>query len=125
MVVWTPVLFWVSYRHVFLYFGICTHSAQLSMFHAERRSRNTIIIIILIISQEFIFTVTVQAAADTHCMILCNSLEHENMFITYHFFFSSCYYTFCCITNIILLLMISISLTCLCPYFHIPNFVCV
>ena len=67
MVVWTPVLLWVSYRHVFLYFGICTHSVQLSMFHVERHSRNTIIIII--ISQEFIFTVTVQAAADTHWMI--------------------------------------------------------
>ena len=29
----------------FLFFVICTCSAQLSMFHLERRSRNTIIII--------------------------------------------------------------------------------
>ena len=34
--------------HVFLYFCICTCSAQLSMFHVERRSRNTLIIIIII-----------------------------------------------------------------------------
>ena len=32
-----------------LYFGICTCSAQLNMFHIERRSRNTIIIMIVII----------------------------------------------------------------------------
>ena len=32
-----------------LYFSICTCSAQLSMFHMERRSRNTLIIIIIII----------------------------------------------------------------------------
>ena len=30
-----------------LYFCICTCSAQLSMFHMERRSRNTLIIIII------------------------------------------------------------------------------
>ena len=33
----------------FVYFCICTCSAQLSMFHMERRSRNTLIIIIIII----------------------------------------------------------------------------
>ena len=32
-----------------LYFCICTCSAQLSMFHMERRSRNMLIIIIIII----------------------------------------------------------------------------
>ena len=31
-----------------LYFCICTCSAQLSMFHMERRSRNTLIIIIIV-----------------------------------------------------------------------------
>ena len=34
---------------MFLYFGICTCSAQWSMFHMERRSRNMLIIIIIII----------------------------------------------------------------------------
>ena len=33
--------------HVFCIFFICTCSAQLSMFHMERRSRNTLIIIIV------------------------------------------------------------------------------
>ena len=33
------MLFWVSYMHV-LYFCICICSAQLSMFHMERHSRN-------------------------------------------------------------------------------------
>ena len=33
-----------------LYFCICTCSVQLSMFHMERRSRNTLIIIIIMLS---------------------------------------------------------------------------
>ena len=41
------LLFWVSYMHV-LYFCICACSAQVSMFHMERRSRNALIIIIII-----------------------------------------------------------------------------
>ena len=45
MIIWTPVLS-VLYACV-LYFCICTCSAQLSMFHMERRSRNTLIIIII------------------------------------------------------------------------------
>ena len=32
--------------HAFHIFCICTYSAQLSVFHTERRSRNTLIIII-------------------------------------------------------------------------------
>ena len=32
-----------------LYFCICTCSSQLSMFHMERRSRNTLVIIIMYI----------------------------------------------------------------------------
>ena len=36
------MLFWVSYNAcVPIFFYICTCSAQLSMFHTERRSRNT------------------------------------------------------------------------------------
>ena len=46
MIVWTPA--GVLYACV-LYFSICTCSAQLSMFHMERRSLNTLIIIIIII----------------------------------------------------------------------------
>ena len=47
MTVWTLVL-GVLYACV-LYFCICTCSAQLSMFHMERHSRNMLIIIIIII----------------------------------------------------------------------------
>ena len=43
---WTPAVLSVLYACV-LYFCICTCSAQLSMFHMERRSRNTLIIIII------------------------------------------------------------------------------
>ena len=45
MIIWTPVVLHVLYACV-LYFCICTCSAQLSMFHMERRSRNMLIIII-------------------------------------------------------------------------------
>ena len=47
MIIWTPTVLSVLYACV-LYFCICTRSAQLSMFHMERRSRNTLIIIIII-----------------------------------------------------------------------------
>ena len=47
MIVWTPAVLGVLYACV-LYVCICTCSAQLSMFHVERRSRNTLIIIIII-----------------------------------------------------------------------------
>ena len=41
------LLFWVSYMHMFcIFFCICTCSAQQSMFHMERRSRNPLIITI-------------------------------------------------------------------------------
>ena len=47
MIVWTPTVFeCVLYACVF-YFCICTCSAQLSMFHMDKRSRNTLIIIII------------------------------------------------------------------------------
>ena len=46
MIVWTPAVLGVLYACV-LYFCICTCSAQLSMFHMERRSRNMFIIIII------------------------------------------------------------------------------
>ena len=48
MIVWTPVVSSVLYACV-LYFCICTCSAQLSMFHMERRSRSTVIIIIIVV----------------------------------------------------------------------------
>ena len=47
MIIWTPTVLSVLYAHV-LYFCIWTCSAQLSMFHMERHSRNTLIIIILL-----------------------------------------------------------------------------
>ena len=37
------------------YFCICTCSAQLSMFHMEKRSRNTLITIIIMLSDLSIF----------------------------------------------------------------------
>ena len=40
---WTHAVLGVFYAYV-LYFCICTCSAQLSMFHMERRSRNMLII---------------------------------------------------------------------------------
>ena len=46
MIVWTPAALGVLYACV-LYFCICTCSAQVSLFHMERRSRNTLIIIII------------------------------------------------------------------------------
>ena len=45
MINWTPTVLSVLYACV-LYYCICTCSAQLSMFHMERRSRNTLTIII-------------------------------------------------------------------------------
>ena len=47
MIVWIQAALDVLYA-CFLYFYFCTCSAQLSMFHMERRSRNTLIIIIVI-----------------------------------------------------------------------------
>ena len=46
MIVCTPAILSVVYACV-LHFCICTYSAQLSTFHMERRSRNTLIIIII------------------------------------------------------------------------------
>ena len=48
MIVWTPTVFecLICMRFLFLY---CTCSAQLSVFHMEKRSRNTLIISIIII----------------------------------------------------------------------------
>ena len=46
IIIWTPNVLSVLYACV-LYFCICTCSEQLSMFHMERRSRNTLIIIII------------------------------------------------------------------------------
>ena len=51
MIIWTPTVLSVLYACV-LYFCICTCSAQLSMFHMERFSINTLIIIIVIILDE-------------------------------------------------------------------------
>ena len=47
MIILTPAVLSVLYACA-LYICICTCSAQLSMFHMERRSRNTLIIIIII-----------------------------------------------------------------------------
>ena len=47
MIVWTPTVLNALYAFV-LYICICTCSTQLNMFHMERRSRNTLIIIIMI-----------------------------------------------------------------------------
>ena len=51
MIVWTPAVLGVLLTsvHVFCFFCICTCSAQLSMFHMDRRLRNMLIIIIFII----------------------------------------------------------------------------
>ena len=54
MIIWTPTVLSVLYACA-LYFCICTCSAQLSMFHMDRRSRNTLIIIIIIKCRELGF----------------------------------------------------------------------
>ena len=48
MINWTPAVLVDLYACV-LHFCICTRSTQSSIFHMERRSRNTLIIIITII----------------------------------------------------------------------------
>ena len=48
MIVWTPTVLSILYACVF-YFCIWTCSAQLIIFHMEKRFRNTLIIIIIII----------------------------------------------------------------------------
>ena len=64
MIVWTPVLS-VLYACV-SQFCICPCSAQLSMFHMERCSKNTLIIIIITCSSEkkpaLVLAVVVSAA---------------------------------------------------------------
>ena len=50
MIAWTPAVLSVLFACV-LHFCICTCSTQLSMFHMERRSGNTLIIIIIIKSE--------------------------------------------------------------------------
>ena len=50
MIVWTHAVLGVLYACV-LHFSICTCSEQLSMFHMERHSRNTLNIIIIITKQ--------------------------------------------------------------------------
>ena len=47
MIIWTPAVLSVQYACV-SYFCICTCSAQLSMFHMERRSKNTLMVVIII-----------------------------------------------------------------------------
>ena len=54
MIIQTPAVLSVLYACA-LYFCICTCSVQFSMFHMERRSRNTLIIIIIIITNEKLF----------------------------------------------------------------------
>ena len=49
MIVWTHAVLGILYA-VVLYFCICTCSAQLSMLHMEKHSRNMLIIIIIIIN---------------------------------------------------------------------------
>ena len=48
MIVWTHAVWDVLYACV-LYLYICTSSAQLSMFHMERRSRNSLIITVVVV----------------------------------------------------------------------------
>ena len=47
IIVWTPAVLSVLYACV-LYFCLCPCSGQQNMFHMERRSRNTLIITVII-----------------------------------------------------------------------------
>ena len=66
MIVWTHAVLGVLYVCV-LYFCVCPCSAQLSMFHIERRFRNTLIIIIIIIMimMTMIIVVAVSRSAES------------------------------------------------------------
>ena len=48
MIVWTPTVFECLICMRFVFYCICSCSAQLSMFHMEKRFRNTLIIIITV-----------------------------------------------------------------------------
>ena len=43
-------MFWVPYMHLFCIFVFAPVQLQLSMFHKDRRSKNVLIIIIIIIT---------------------------------------------------------------------------
>ena len=63
MIAWTPSVLGVLYACV-LYFCICTCSAQLSMFHMDRRPRNTLIfffffLIVVVVVAVFVVVVVI------------------------------------------------------------------
>ena len=68
MIIWTPTVLSVLYACI-SYFCISTCSAQLSMFHMERRTRNTLIIIIIIIK-------TQNSKLSPHFFCLCSPFSY-------------------------------------------------
>ena len=64
-IILTPAVLSVLYA-CFSYFCICTYSAQLSMFHMERRSRNALIIILLLLLIAWGITHSIITLSVTH-----------------------------------------------------------
>ena len=89
IIVWTHVVLGVLYYACVLYFCICTCSAQLSMFHMERCSRNTLIVTIIIMytwSKTRLTTVVCVSEVWQDKQQLCVYLEHSrtnNMYLEY------------------------------------------
>ena len=75
MIIWTPTVLNVLYACV-SYFCIWTYSAQLSMFHMEKRSRSTLIIIIIIIINEALHRTTKTYNRD--CAQHVNGAQHRH-----------------------------------------------
>ena len=73
MIVWTPAVLSVLYKCV-LYFCICPNSAQLSMFHMERRSRNTLIIVVLSTGRHLFFASTEAQEKNMQVGLICRVL---------------------------------------------------
>ena len=78
MIIWTPAVFGVLHACI-LYFCICTCSAQLSMFHMERRSRNMLIIIVII----NIIVITIPSSGGIRTCPVFRCLQ-TNFFQTWH-----------------------------------------
>ena len=83
LIIWTTAVLSVLYACV-LHFCICTCSAQLSMFHMERRFRNTlisisIIIIINIFIAELFISVVVYIGSLTQRTTSVCGIVHKNI----------------------------------------------
>ena len=82
MIVWTHAVLGVLCTCV-LYFCICTCSVQLNMFHLERCSRNTLIIIMIIIIINSLITKSIGSddRGGAHQSIVAFFSEHMGYYL--------------------------------------------